>query len=132
MKNTDKEITVNLPGTLRKCSRCKGTGQARYNSMNGDTYCYLCNGTGIQRILSADEKAREVSDAQWLGDNYQPAFQFDCILRRQLGSRHPMRRNLNFFGRMVMGLDNIPAAEAEWVARDEADRAERKAFAETL
>jgi hypothetical protein len=121
-----------LPGTLRKCSRCKGTGQARFNHLNGDTHCYLCNGSGIQRILSKDEKAREEDESQWLADNYQPAFQFDCILRRQLGSTSPMRKALGFWGGMVMGRSNIPAAEAMWAERDEADRAERRAFAETL
>jgi len=35
--------------------------------MNGDTHCYLCNGSGQQRIYSAAEKAEMAREAEWVG-----------------------------------------------------------------
>jgi hypothetical protein len=52
----------------RNCSRCKGTGEARFNHMNGDTHCYLCDGTGVQVTYSAEAKARQDAERQWGSD----------------------------------------------------------------
>ena len=41
-------------------------------------------------------------------------------------------RNLTFFSNMVIGRENTAADEAEWLARDAADRAERATFRATL
>jgi hypothetical protein len=54
----------------RKCTRCKGTGQARYNHLNGDTHCYLCNGTGVAITYSAAEKAQQEADRAWATEAY--------------------------------------------------------------
>jgi hypothetical protein len=61
-------VATNLTPKAKACSRCKGTGQARYNHLNGDTYCYLCNGTGVQVVLPKALRERQAADDQWVCD----------------------------------------------------------------
>lgn len=67
MKNTDTQ-TKSTTGTYAVCGRCSGTGEARYNSLNGDTHCYQCNGAGILYRPSAAEKARKEREQAWYSD----------------------------------------------------------------
>jgi hypothetical protein len=126
-----------MTGTLRKCSRCKGTGEARYNHMNGDTHCYLCNGSGIQRVFSAAEKALAAKDAAWGAAHAKRCYDYDLLVRKAVReatgeTTGRTRRLATFWTNMVVARDNIEAFEDAYRAADAADRAERKAFAARL
>jgi hypothetical protein len=60
-------------GQIKRCTRCKGTGQARFNHLNGDTHCYLCDGEGTRRVYSKVEKAQIDAARQAEGDYYAKA-----------------------------------------------------------
>jgi hypothetical protein len=57
-------------GKYVMCGRCRGTGEARYNHLNGDTHCYLCGGVGMRYQASAAEKAREAQEQAWRQATY--------------------------------------------------------------
>lgn len=71
--------------TTRKCGRCKGSGQARFNHLNGDTHCYLCGGSGRQTILTPKGRAQKQADEAYYSENFPKCHQYgqDCF--RALG-----------------------------------------------
>jgi hypothetical protein len=54
--------------------------------MNGDTHCYLCDGTGVQVTYSAEAKAQMAAEAQWASDAHYRKVggfsSFDNMIRR--------------------------------------------------
>ncbi len=54
-------------GTYVRCGRCKCTGEARYNHLNGDTHCYLCDGRGWQLRYSKAEREQIERENAWWG-----------------------------------------------------------------
>jgi hypothetical protein len=90
-----------LRGRYTRCSRCRGTGQARYNHLNGDTHCYLCGGGGWRVTYSAAEKAQIEAEAAWYGKAYADGYQLGITVRRlarQVGAdRARARRTATFW-----------------------------------
>ena len=103
-------------GTYKTCTRCKGTGEARYNHMNGDTHCYLCNGEGIRYSPTAAEKAREAADAAWHNDSHMRLVGGSGSYRNQI--RRPLREATE-----TTPYERTPADPEAYEASREADRA---------
>lgn len=105
MANTPRtEKKDGYEGTWRRCSRCKGTGEARYNHLNGDTHCYLCDGKGETFHLTAAAKARREADQAWYSAAYQAAYSYKLAARRAMrtagvaeGERGAMMKALTFW-----------------------------------
>jgi hypothetical protein len=127
MKTATQETKMDTRIKAQLCGRCKGTGYARYNHMNGDVHCYLCNGSGIQVKLSAEEKARRAEQDTWSIDAHMRLVGGSGSFKNQI--RRPIQEATNRVKwirqseRDEMTADELAAYEA---ARDEGDRRERE------
>lgn len=108
-------IGTHMEGTFKKCSRCKGTGQARYNHLNGDTHCYLCNGRGLQYRPTPAEKARQAEFDSWVSGVHHRVVggyhSFRNQIRRPVGATRTTEW-VNEAGRAAMSADELAAYEA--------------------
>lgn len=103
-------------GAYRICSRCKGTGEARYNHLNGDTHCYLCNGSGLLYRPTAAEKARREADDQWATDAYMALVggyhSFENKIREPIRTATQTTPHMRQADREALSVEELAAYEA--------------------
>jgi hypothetical protein len=72
----------NKRGRKITCRRCKGKGEWGYNHLNGDTHCYLCQGSGLMTVYTAAERQAMEREARWHSDAYTAGYQLHLTVRR--------------------------------------------------
>ena len=103
-------------GRYQRCGRCKQTGFARYNHRNGDTYCYLCGGTGWQVVYSAAEKAKMQEEAEWAGQAHHDGYHLR-LKAQQLARKASWEKQGYVYHRIDNPDEPNPEQTERWQAR---------------
>jgi len=123
---------MNSAPKAKNCGRCKGTGYARFNHLNGDTHCYLCDGTGVQLTYTKAQRERMEADQQWVSDAHYKLVggfgSFENQIRRTCRELTGSRRS-DLRRRMVFWVDLEDGALGEMVESVGKDRRAAEAAA---